>query len=302
MWVALACGAWAGAADAPKSDEARLQGMWIGRVVGGSPRDQVTLTVRGNQAEFKGGDPEKQYKGKLVLNPAANPKQVDFVVQECSAAEYVGKSALGIYKLDDDATLTLASNEPGVETRAQTFERGEGRVVFVFRKAQPGSLGATPLPLDDPATRSPEQKVLDHLLGTWRSEVTTFKAEWTPETKTTTGRHTSARVLGGHFVQEKGVDPAEDHLTLYTYDPQRKAYRAWWFSSMGQANESAGKWDGETRTLTWTAPAGEGRTVTAQHRFVGDDGAEWSIVTKDDAGKVYFRMEGKNTRVKEAKE
>ena len=63
-----------------------------------------------------------------------------------------------------------------------------------------------------------------------------------------------------------------------------------------------GVWDGETRTLTWTAPAGEGRTMTAQSRFVGDDAAEWSVVTKDDAGKVYFRMEGKSTRVKEAKE
>ena len=152
------------------------------------------------------------------------------------------------------------------------------------------------------APNSAEQKVLDRMLGTWRIEATVFKTEWTPETKQVTGRSTFTRVLGGHFVQDQANEPPGEHLALYTYDPQREAYRAWWFHWSGESIEFTGKWDGETRTLTWTAPAGEGRTVTGQHRFVGDDGAEWSIVVKDDAGKVFFRMEGKSTRVKEAKE
>jgi len=302
LCVALVLGAWAGAADAPKADLAPWQGTWIGRVADDAEAGQITMTVRGEQADFRAPGPVKQYKGKLVVNSAANPKQVDFVVLECSEPQYVGKSSLGIYKFGEDGTLTLAANEPGVGTRPQSFQRTEGTALFVLKKAQLGEAGAAPAVQADPAAQSPEQKALDNFVGTWRTETTIFKAEWTPETKTLTGRQTMTRVLGGHFVQERVDDPKDEHLTLYTYDPQRMAYRSWWFSSKGYANEAVGKWDGETRTFTWTAPAGEGRTMTAQGRFVGADAAEWSVVIKDDAGKVYFRMEGKSTRVKESKE
>jgi hypothetical protein len=168
-------------------------------------------------------------------------------------------------------------------------------------KVRPESLGAPPRPLSDATARSPEQKVLDRLLGTWSHETTILKEDGTSEAKPRTSRYTCARVLGGQFVQEIHEDGENTHLMLYTYDLQRKSYRSWYFGAMGMAIECEGKWDAEARSLTWTAPPQQGRVLTIQYRFVTDDTIEQSNVAKDAAGKVVFRSQANHTRAKEAK-
>jgi len=288
-------------ADAPASDQARWQGTWIGQV-GDNPERQFGLTVRGDRIDLQGANGESA-KGKLVLSPAASPKQVDILLQECSEAKLVGQKMLGIYKFGEDGTLTLAAGEPGDAARPKAFETGPDRIgVVVFRKVRPEKLGAMPSPLDDPSARSAEQKVLDRMLGTWRSDATTFKSEWNSETTQRTSRFACARVLGGHFVQEIHEDAENTHLMFYTYDLQRKGYRAWSFNVWGMTIDLEGKWDAEARSLTWTAPPREGKTLTVQSHYLTDDTVEQSILVKDDAGKIYLRMEAKHTRVKESKE
>jgi hypothetical protein len=131
------------------------------------------------------------------------------------------------------------------------------------------------LPAADPPAPSPEQQVLDRLLGSWRTDYKTQKAEWTPAEKQFSAELTSTRILGGTFVQEKGQHPEKvSSLTLYTYDTDRNCYRAWWFSSTGQTSESTGQWDADARTLTWTATTGAPYISTARHRFVNDDTVE----------------------------
>src|SRR5206468_11671896 len=113
---------------------------------------------------------------------------------------------------------------------------------------------------------------------------------------------TYTRILGGSFVQCKGEQSDKaSNLVMYTYDADRKCYRAWWFGSTGQTSESTGKWDADAKALTWTASAGEGLTATSTHRFVNDDTIEWSLAVKDKTGKLYFAMEAKSMRVKDSK-
>lgn len=156
-----------------------------------------------------------------------------------------------------------------------------------------------PLQSADPPLDSPEQKVLDQWVGKWQATYKVPKAEWTPEEKTGTAALTTTRVVGDRFVQEKSEhsDKSSGSLIL-TYDAQKKRYRGWWFSSAGHANESTGEWDDRTRTMTWTSEEGS-ITTTTTHRVVDADNTEWAVLAKDRDGRILFRMEGHNVRIKE---
>jgi hypothetical protein len=144
-------------------------------------------------------------------------------------------------------------------------------------------------------TLTAEDKVLNRFLGTWRSTYKVPKGEANPEERRGTAELTFTRVLGGKFLQERRqLSDKNTNMTMYTYDTERKTYGAWWFSSTGQAAFSTGKWDEETRTMTWTSGEEAVRT-TSHYRFVTDDSVEWDVVIKE-KDRVVFRMEGKNTR------
>ena len=149
-----------------------------------------------------------------------------------------------------------------------------------------------------PPVLTPEQKVLDRFTGTWKSSFTAPKAEWTPVEKTGTATVTAERVLGGSFVQEKHANgDGTSGLVLRSYDPERKAYRVWWFSSTGQALESVGTWDEKAATLTSKADA-TGFSTTTVNRFADPDTLVWEVSVKGADGRALFRMEGKSVRVK----
>jgi Protein of unknown function (DUF1579) len=154
----------------------------------------------------------------------------------------------------------------------------------------------------DPPAATPEQKVLDKWLGSWRTSYKLPKAEWTPEEKKGTAELTDSRVVGGQFVQEKGEHSDKtSSILMLTYDAEKKCYRSWWFSSTGQTAEATGKWDADTKTMTWSSVGEPAFTTTTHHRFVDDDTVEWDVVIKEGTAKVLFRMEGKSVRVKEPK-
>lgn len=153
----------------------------------------------------------------------------------------------------------------------------------------------------EPPQASAEQKVLDQFVGQWQSTYKVPKAEWTPKQKTGSAQLTTARVVGGRFIQEKSEHSDKTSgSALLTYDEQRKCYRSWWFSSTGQTCESTGQWDAETETMTWTSVE-DAMTSTTRHRFLDDNNAEWSVSIKDPRGKVFFRIEGSSIRTSSAK-
>jgi Protein of unknown function (DUF1579) len=153
------------------------------------------------------------------------------------------------------------------------------------------------LPLD-----SPEQKVLDKWVGRWRTSYKLPKAEWTPEEKTGTAELTTSRVVGGRFVQDRSEHSDKTSTSsIFTYDAAKKCYRGWWFSSTGHTSESTGKWDGDSKTMTWNSVGEAAFTTTVRYHFVDDDHTEWDVTVKDPTGKLLYRLEGTSGRVKERK-
>jgi hypothetical protein len=153
---------------------------------------------------------------------------------------------------------------------------------------------------DQPGELSPEQQVLNRLVGEWSYTVTSFKSEWTPAETEASGTYSSQWTLGNNFVNENAKRSDEStHLAMHTYDVQRKVYRRWYFNSNGVALETTGTWNPDTKTLTWkSAVFGDGLTNTATHRFTDDDTIKWTVRVIDDEGKMYFRVEGTSTRRK----
>ena len=111
--------------DAAKKN-AEMDGTWVG-TAGGS-YGKWTFTISKGKVEVKGPDGE-YYAGAMVLKTGTNLKQVDFKINKCSQAEYVGETSLGLYKLDGDK-LTIAASEPGLMYRPYGLESGGDAMVF----------------------------------------------------------------------------------------------------------------------------------------------------------------------------
>ena len=144
-----------------------------------------------------------------------------------------------------------------------------------------------------------EMKVLRKLVGDWNEETLSKAAEWTPEEVRGKGTAKTNPTLGGRFVLSRTFD-SEGKLScmnLLTYDIQRQAYRQWYFGADGATVESSGTWDASTGTLT-LENENQGITGVFTIRFVDEDTIQWTIVSKDQQGKVYLDIEGKATRQK----
>jgi len=102
-----------------------LEGVWFGSEVDGRPGNWIFI-ISQNRVNVAGPDDES-YEGTFSLNRQANPKQMDFVIEQSSNKDYIGKTSLGIYKLEADK-LTLAANEPGATIRPVLFERKNARL------------------------------------------------------------------------------------------------------------------------------------------------------------------------------
>jgi hypothetical protein len=221
----------------------------------------------------------------------------------------------------DDATRTLTGKAtdtpPGwtsggtnhfpdkTSDRVAVWMKDEtGTLLFdsVSRKTrQPAEAGA--ITLAQWSSRKPnvklpgEMKVLARLVGKWNATAIAKPAVWTPKETRTTSKVTRTWVLDGHFLQD--ASEASDGtlgLSLFTYDPQRKAYRSWWFNSEGHTSQSTGEWDAASKTLSFKADAGEGLTSRGSMRFIDQDRHNFTVIITDEAGKVYFHGEWKVTR------
>lgn len=165
------------------------------------------------------------------------------------------------------------------------------------------ALGLAFAPLQSIATAGdplpPEMKVLERLVGTWKSEntVKTSPASATPATSTNVAK--TSLMLGGHFIENRNYDKdgTLGNINIFSYDAKAKVYRQWLFMSDGNTLESTGVWDSETNTLTFTKEQGGNKGVLSM-RFAGNDTVHTKIVWTDPAGKVTFDLECKATRQK----
>lgn len=152
-----------------------------------------------------------------------------------------------------------------------------------------------------PAPDVPELKVLNYWVGKWDDELT-VKPIGDVRGGTSKGPSVSEWVHEGRFVRQtwafdgSATVPKLSGSSMMTYDPQKKVYRTWTFFSNGYVSEATGNWDAKTRTMTSTTRDGD-LTTTTIATFAADGKTEqWSIVTKDQAGKTYSDTRGTNTR------
>ncbi|HEY1490846.1 MAG TPA: DUF1349 domain-containing protein, partial [Verrucomicrobiae bacterium] len=118
-------------------DMAILQGTWTGQEAraGTSPS---TVTIRGANLEFRSADGYEWYKATFSLRVNTSPRQFVLVLTDCSAPEYVGKTAYAIYQMQGDA-FTIAAGEPGVSPVPASFDT-PGTRKFVFKKTSERAL------------------------------------------------------------------------------------------------------------------------------------------------------------------
>lgn len=117
--------------DSAASDQKLIQGKWMGQAVGIA--DEFTMAITGGSFDFKALNSDVWYKGTFTLDETAAPRQADFKIVDSSIEQYKGTTARCIYKVDKN-TLSLATYEPGIETRPVSFEPAEGVQIFNLTK------------------------------------------------------------------------------------------------------------------------------------------------------------------------
>ena len=114
------------------STPAELEGTWIGYEIG-SPQQDWTLTIQRNQFRLVCEDTRTWYKGSLELNNNCSRNKMDLRINTSAVQTYKGKTAFGIYEIEED-TLVLVAGEPGNTERPYSFDEAEETVAFVFEK------------------------------------------------------------------------------------------------------------------------------------------------------------------------
>ena len=130
VFAGLACGLGCGGSGSQGSGDPAVIGTWVGTAAGSST--VWTFTFASTAAEVKMGT-VTAYKGTYVADASSNPKSCSVTITESPDPAYIGKTSNGIYKIDG-STLTLAANQPGVETRPTDFTPGGNAEVFTLVK------------------------------------------------------------------------------------------------------------------------------------------------------------------------
>ncbi len=160
-------------------------------------------------------------------------------------------------------------------------------------------LAASQEALSQPPAKPPELKVLDRYVGNWKFETVHKPAAWSPKEVRISGTSTNQWVLGGWFQHHKVKDDqGGEGIDIMTYDPRKRAFRSWHYSSQGYSSEMIGAWNEKTKTLTAKGDFGDGITAIATMRFIDNDNRESTLIAKDGAGKIYLDVRGKLTRQK----
>jgi hypothetical protein len=99
-------------------------------------------------------------------------------------------------------------------------------------------------------------------------------------------------------LRETGTNlgPGIEYQMLWTYDSEKKTDRTWFFDSLGETNETTGRWDGKTQAFFWKGGLPDGSMLVAKHHFIDKDTYEWDLQIKDKAGKLLADLYGKHMR------
>ena len=98
------------------------------------PKGRHRLLSKGQSWSFMVANTQEWYKATFTLREDTIPKQLEAVVTECPAPQYVGKTSHAIYKIED-GKLTLTGNEPGNPAVPGSFNApGARQLVFTLKQ------------------------------------------------------------------------------------------------------------------------------------------------------------------------
>ena len=152
------------------------------------------------------------------------------------------------------------------------------------------------------ATAEEPHDVLQRRVGTWVSELTHKKAEWTPKETTYKGEETTRWILDKNVQMHEGWSKPGDRKEtgLMLYDKQDRVFRSWHFDNKGIFNrtETTAEWDAKTETLNFRSDLGNGNKLRAKIVFTDEDRLEWTMVIRNDDGRLMMDVVGHLTRKK----
>jgi uncharacterized protein (TIGR03067 family) len=126
--LTVVIGSIAGAQDTEKDDLAKMQGEWRIKRDMLSKEDAINrLTITDHQYKYRVGNSRQE--GSVKLDPTKTPKQMDI---NYTAGSKRGKTALAIYKIEDDIlTLCIANID---KPRPKEFKEAEGQELQTWTK------------------------------------------------------------------------------------------------------------------------------------------------------------------------
>lgn len=111
------------------SDTTELEGIWK------DPHQGWSFEFKGNNIKITAPSPQMSMEGTFTSDPSADPKEINIKISKSGSPQYQGRTALGIYKIED-ILLTLALSEPGSNDRPQAFSTAGGAMVFRVSKIE----------------------------------------------------------------------------------------------------------------------------------------------------------------------
>jgi uncharacterized protein (TIGR03067 family) len=123
------------AAKASAKQSELLQGTWEGFEVGREALGKCVLTISGDSIHFQGANKDEWYKADFTLPTGTDPNQLRVVIKDCPVADFIGKSAVAIFRIQDGA-LTLVGHPPGSSDAPKSFEGDATSRSFIFKKAK----------------------------------------------------------------------------------------------------------------------------------------------------------------------
>ena len=136
------------------------------------------------------------------------------------------------------------------------------------------------------AQKSPEAEVLNHYVGTWKSEGVVKPSKWFPEGKRWVGTHDTKWILDGNLQQMEFYGVLGQTLAIQRYNQKTNRYERWFIQASGDSSYWQGSHNEEAKSITWkVVDFGSGSSGTIVDQF--SEGKRTAIIlVKDVHGNV----------------
>jgi uncharacterized protein (TIGR03067 family) len=112
------------------TDKIELEGEWVSTVPG---QDMIFIFSGENFSIKSPNVPNYWYKGTFSLKIKTDHRKIDLAIKEGGIPQYVGKTSLGIYKIEN-GVLIMALNQPGALAYPASFLNTGNAILFKLKK------------------------------------------------------------------------------------------------------------------------------------------------------------------------